>query len=177
MKREQCKRRWSGETVSAFLWGSEEQRCPVPTWTIMVPNIHPAVPLLPRGVAPLLLLISCLVLCSNADSLPMFVKSLEDQTGISGNVASFVCQATGVPKPRITWMKKDGKVSSQRFEVIEFDDGSGSVLRIQPLRKYRDETIYECIASNTAGKIKSSAKLTVFEGNTSNQPLCLPLSP
>lgn len=49
--------------------------------------------------------------------LPVFVKSPEDQTGISGGVASFVCQATGEPKPRITWMKKGKKVSSQRFEV------------------------------------------------------------
>uniref|UniRef100_A0A3P8YDL2 Receptor-type tyrosine-protein phosphatase F n=1 Tax=Esox lucius TaxID=8010 RepID=A0A3P8YDL2_ESOLU len=97
--------------------------------------------------------------------LPRFVKSPEDQTGISGGVASFVCQATGEPKPRITWMKKGKKVSSQRFEVIEFDDGSGSVLRIQPLRTHRDEAIYECTATNTAGEINTSAKLTVLEEN------------
>lgn len=48
---------------------------------------------------------------------PVFVKVPEDQTGLSGGVASFVCQATGEPKPRITWMKKGKKVSSQRFEV------------------------------------------------------------
>ncbi|CAB1317042.1 unnamed protein product, partial [Coregonus sp. 'balchen'] len=109
----------------------------------MVPNIHPAVPLLPRVAEILLLLLSCLMLSSQADGLPSFVKSPEDQTGISGGVASFVCQATGEPKPRITWMKKGKKVSSQRFEVIEFDDGSGSLLRIQPLRTHRDEAIYE----------------------------------
>uniref|UniRef100_A0A673BC44 Receptor-type tyrosine-protein phosphatase F n=1 Tax=Sphaeramia orbicularis TaxID=375764 RepID=A0A673BC44_9TELE len=97
--------------------------------------------------------------------LPSFVKSPEDQTGISGGVASFVCQATGEPKPRITWMKKGKKVSSQRFEVIEFDDGSGSVLRIQPLRTHRDEAIYECTATNSAGDINTSAKLTVLEEN------------
>lgn len=49
--------------------------------------------------------------------MPNFVKSPDDQTGISGGVASFVCQAVGEPKPRITWMKKGKKVSSQRFEV------------------------------------------------------------
>lgn len=48
---------------------------------------------------------------------PVFVKVPEDQIGLSGGVASFVCQATGEPKPRITWMKKGKKVSSQRFEV------------------------------------------------------------
>uniref|UniRef100_A0A7N8XAZ2 Receptor-type tyrosine-protein phosphatase F n=1 Tax=Mastacembelus armatus TaxID=205130 RepID=A0A7N8XAZ2_9TELE len=106
-----------------------------------------------------------MVFSSLADSLPSFVKSPEDQTGISGGVASFVCQATGEPKPRITWMKKGKKVSSQRFEVIEFDDGSGSVLRIQPLRTHRDEAIYECTATNSAGEINTSAKLTVLEEN------------
>uniref|UniRef100_A0A671L270 Receptor-type tyrosine-protein phosphatase F n=1 Tax=Sinocyclocheilus anshuiensis TaxID=1608454 RepID=A0A671L270_9TELE len=90
---------------------------------------------------------------------------LYDQTGISGGVASFVCQAAGEPKPRITWMKKGKKVSSQRFEVIEFDDGSGSVLRIQPLRTHRDEAIYECTATNSVGEINTSAKLTVLEEN------------
>uniref|UniRef100_A0A674JQZ3 Receptor-type tyrosine-protein phosphatase F n=1 Tax=Terrapene triunguis TaxID=2587831 RepID=A0A674JQZ3_9SAUR len=91
------------------------------------------------------------------------MKAPEDQIGISGGVASFVCQATGEPKPRITWMKKGKKVSSQRFEVIEFDDGSGSVLRIQPLRVHRDEAIYECTATNSVGEINTSAKLTVLE--------------
>ncbi|KAM6918995.1 receptor-type tyrosine-protein phosphatase F isoform 7-T9 [Xenentodon cancila] len=131
----------------------------------MVPNIHLAGPLLPKRKFLFLLLLSCMAFSSLADSLPSFVKSPEDQTGISGGVASFVCQATGEPKPRITWMKKGKKVSSQRFEVIEFDDGSGSVLRIQPLRTHRDEAIYECTATNSAGEINTSAKLTVLEEN------------
>lgn len=49
-------------------------------------------------------------------------------------------------------------------QVIEFDDGSGSVLRIQPLRTHRDEAIYECTATNSVGEINTSAKLTVLEG-------------
>ncbi|XP_025755022.1 protein tyrosine phosphatase receptor type Fa isoform X5 [Oreochromis niloticus] len=110
-----------------------------------------------------LLLLARLVLLSHTESTPSFIKSPEDQTGISGGVASFVCQAVGEPKPRITWMKKGKKVSSQRFEVIEFDDGSGSVLRIQPLRTHRDEAIYECTATNSVGEINTSAKLTVLE--------------
>lgn len=64
----------------------------------------------------------CLHLCLEPPhfslvGMPSFIKSPDDQTGISGGVASFVCQAVGDPKPRITWMKKGKKVSSQRFEV------------------------------------------------------------
>ncbi|EOB08124.1 Receptor-type tyrosine-protein phosphatase F [Anas platyrhynchos] len=105
----------------------------------------------------------CWLLEAGKGGKPTFMKAPEDQIGISGGVASFVCQATGEPKPRITWMKKGKKVSSQRFEVIEFDDGSGSVLRIQPLRVHRDEAIYECTATNSVGEINTSAKLTVLE--------------
>ncbi|XP_029139042.1 receptor-type tyrosine-protein phosphatase F [Protobothrops mucrosquamatus] len=110
-------------------------------------------------------ILCCLMSSTEADSKPNFMKTPEDQIGISGGVASFVCQATGEPKPRITWMKKGKKVSSQRFEVIEFDDGSGSVLRIQPLRVLRDEAIYECMATSSVGEINNSAKLTVLEEN------------
>uniref|UniRef100_A0A668VGP1 protein-tyrosine-phosphatase n=1 Tax=Oreochromis aureus TaxID=47969 RepID=A0A668VGP1_OREAU len=66
---------------------------------------------------------------------PKFTKTPTDQIGVSGGVASFVCQATGNPKPSVYWNKKGKKVNSQRIEVtIEFDDGAGAVLRIQPLR-------------------------------------------
>uniref|UniRef100_A0A8C5WCR4 Ig-like domain-containing protein n=1 Tax=Leptobrachium leishanense TaxID=445787 RepID=A0A8C5WCR4_9ANUR len=112
-------------------------------------------------------LVVVLGLSSCSAGEPVFVRKPDDQIGISGGVASFVCQATGDPKPRITWMKKGKKVSSQRFEVIEFDDGSGSVLRIQPLRVHRDEAIYECTATNSVAEINSNAKLTVLEGKTS----------
>ncbi|XP_051996644.1 receptor-type tyrosine-protein phosphatase F-like isoform X2 [Xyrauchen texanus] len=116
-----------------------------------------------HGSTTSLLLLLCLAVPIHADSMPSFIMTPEDQTGISGGVASFVCQAVGEPKPRITWMKKGKKVSSQRFEVIEFDDGSGSVLRIQPLRTHRDEAIYECTATNSMGEINTSAKLIVLE--------------
>lgn len=50
--------------------------------------------------------------------------------------------------------------------MIEFDDGSGSVLRIQPLRTPRDEAIYECMASNSVGEISATTRLTVLRGRS-----------
>ncbi|KAM6169176.1 receptor-type tyrosine-protein phosphatase delta isoform 7-T7 [Rhynchocyon petersi] len=110
---------------------------------------------------PLLLLLAFL-LRADAETPPRFTRTPVDQTGVSGGVASFICQATGDPRPKIVWNKKGKKVSNQRFEVIEFDDGSGSVLRIQPLRTPRDEAIYECVASNNVGEISVSTRLTVL---------------
>uniref|UniRef100_A0A8I5ZXQ0 Receptor-type tyrosine-protein phosphatase S n=1 Tax=Rattus norvegicus TaxID=10116 RepID=A0A8I5ZXQ0_RAT len=93
---------------------------------------------------------------------PRFIREPKDQIGVSGGVASFVCQATGDPKPRVTWNKKGKKVNSQRFETIDFDESSGAVLRIQPLRTPRDENVYECVAQNSVGEITVHAKLTVL---------------
>ncbi|KAJ1085299.1 hypothetical protein NDU88_005432 [Pleurodeles waltl] len=117
------------------------------------------------GMATLLSLVA--VLCSLligclSQRAPEFIKKPVDQIGVSGGVASFVCQATGDPKPQVTWNKKGRKVNSQRFETIEFDDSAGAVLRIQPLRTPRDENLYECVAQNPHGEISVSAKLSVL---------------
>ncbi|XP_061093976.1 receptor-type tyrosine-protein phosphatase S-like isoform X2 [Conger conger] len=108
------------------------------------------------------LLLSQLLIGCNALTPPRFSKVPVDQIGVSGGVVSFVCQATGDPKPRVSWNKKGKKVNSQRIETIEFDEGAGAVLRIQPLRAPRDENIYECVAENTEGEITVSAKLSII---------------
>uniref|UniRef100_A0A671RCI1 protein-tyrosine-phosphatase n=1 Tax=Sinocyclocheilus anshuiensis TaxID=1608454 RepID=A0A671RCI1_9TELE len=99
---------------------------------------------------------------SSSAAPPQFTRTPVDQIGVQGGVASFVCQATGDPQPRITWSRKGKKVTNQRFEVIEFEDGSGSVLRVQPLRTPRDEAVYECVASNEAGEISAATRLSVL---------------
>ncbi|XP_032826457.1 receptor-type tyrosine-protein phosphatase delta isoform X13 [Petromyzon marinus] len=107
-------------------------------------------------------LLVCLASCSRAETPPRFTHPPESQVGVSGGVASFVCRATGDPKPNITWAKKGKKLSSQRFEIIDYDNGASSVLRIQPLRPARDEAEYECVASNVLGQISKSVKLRVL---------------
>lgn len=78
--------------------------------------------------------------------------------------------------PRSLWTKKTPLTLSclSHLQVIEFDDGSGSVLRIQPLRTPRDEAIYECVASNSVGEISATTRLTVLRGRclstTSEKP-------
>ncbi|XP_072261196.1 receptor-type tyrosine-protein phosphatase S isoform X14 [Pyxicephalus adspersus] len=116
------------------------------------------------GMVLFVCFISHLLLLSGlrADGFPEFIKKPTDEIGVSGGVASFVCQATGDPKPRVTWNKRGKKVNSQRFETIEFDEGAGAVLRIQPLRTPRDENVYECVAHNIHGEATVSAKLTVL---------------
>ncbi|XP_021100761.1 receptor-type tyrosine-protein phosphatase S isoform X19 [Heterocephalus glaber] len=124
----------------------------------MAPAWGPSVSVVgPVGLVLVLLVGGCA-----AEEPPRFIREPKDQIGVSGGVASFVCQATGDPRPRVTWNKKGKKVNSQRFETIEFDESSGAVLRIQPLRTPRDENVYECVAQNSAGEITVHAKLTVL---------------
>ncbi|XP_055473727.1 receptor-type tyrosine-protein phosphatase S isoform X9 [Psammomys obesus] len=123
-----------------------------PTWSPSVASV----------VAPVGLFLVLLARGCTAEEPPRFIKEPKDQIGVSGGVASFVCQATGDPKPRVTWNKKGKKVNSQRFETIDFDESSGAVLRIQPLRTPRDENVYECVAQNSVGEITVHAKLTVL---------------
>ncbi|XP_038938994.1 receptor-type tyrosine-protein phosphatase S isoform X7 [Rattus norvegicus] len=123
-----------------------------PTWRPSVVSVVG-----PVGLFLVLLARGCL-----AEEPPRFIREPKDQIGVSGGVASFVCQATGDPKPRVTWNKKGKKVNSQRFETIDFDESSGAVLRIQPLRTPRDENVYECVAQNSVGEITVHAKLTVL---------------
>ncbi|XP_039671374.1 receptor-type tyrosine-protein phosphatase S-like isoform X11 [Perca fluviatilis] len=129
-------------------------------------------PVLGLSLCPsaLCLLLPLIILLTNPLSIvcgalapPKFTKIPTDQIGVSGGVASFVCQATGNPKPVVYWNKKGKKVNSQRIEVtVEFDEGAGAVLRIQPLRAPRDENIYECVARNSEGEVSVTAKLAII---------------
>ncbi|XP_076732524.1 receptor-type tyrosine-protein phosphatase S isoform X3 [Maylandia zebra] len=122
------------------------------------------------SLSPLCLLLPLIILLTRplssvgeALAPPKFTKTPTDQIGVSGGVASFVCQATGNPKPSVYWNKKGKKVNSQRIEVtIEFDDGAGAVLRIQPLRGPRDENTYECVARNSVDEKSVTAKLSII---------------
>ncbi|XP_039671377.1 receptor-type tyrosine-protein phosphatase S-like isoform X13 [Perca fluviatilis] len=128
-------------------------------------------PVLGLSLCPsaLCLLLPLIILLTNPLSIvcgalapPKFTKIPTDQIGVSGGVASFVCQATGNPKPVVYWNKKGKKVNSQRIETVEFDEGAGAVLRIQPLRAPRDENIYECVARNSEGEVSVTAKLAII---------------
>lgn len=51
-------------------------------------------------------------------------------------------------------------------QTIEFDEGAGAVLRIQPLRAPRDENTYECVAENVEGEVTVHAMLSIIRGES-----------
>uniref|UniRef100_G1N1L6 protein-tyrosine-phosphatase n=1 Tax=Meleagris gallopavo TaxID=9103 RepID=G1N1L6_MELGA len=81
---------------------------------------------------------------------PKFTRTPVDQTGVSGGVASFICQATGDPRPKIVWNKKGKKVSNQRFEVLE------SSLLLHPICiQDRLSVLYTCESTEGFSDVKS----------------------
>lgn len=51
-------------------------------------------------------------------------------------------------------------------QTVEFDEGAGAVLRIQPLRAPRDENVYECVARSNDEEVSVTAKLAIIRGKT-----------
>ncbi|KAI8509854.1 hypothetical protein Bbelb_122820 [Branchiostoma belcheri] len=94
---------------------------------------------------------------------PTIIRAPVDVTGIHGSTISLVCEAGGDPVPTLTWTKAGGRKintsSGTRFDVVLFNGGRGSVLRIDPLRSPRDDTTFECNADNGVGQAASASAL------------------
>ncbi|XP_066298195.1 receptor-type tyrosine-protein phosphatase delta-like isoform X2 [Branchiostoma lanceolatum] len=105
----------------------------------------------------------CFAALASAEEPPTIIRAPVDVTGIHGATISLVCEANGDPVPTITWTKGGGRKintsSGTRFDVVLFNGGRGSVLRIDPLRTPRDDTAFECTADNGVGQAASASAL------------------
>uniref|UniRef100_A0A8C9XMP9 Sidekick cell adhesion molecule 1 n=1 Tax=Sander lucioperca TaxID=283035 RepID=A0A8C9XMP9_SANLU len=101
---------------------------------------------------------------------PTFTFPQSDQTVTDGTTALFMCQASGAPKPAITWRKgrsqilASGSVQVPRFTLLQ----SGG-LQIQPI-SLQDTGEYTCIASNSEGTINATSMLTVWSRTVISVP-------
>ncbi|XP_055342450.1 tyrosine-protein phosphatase Lar-like isoform X3 [Paramacrobiotus metropolitanus] len=95
---------------------------------------------------------------------PQILNPPVDTTAIHGRAVSFICRASGNPKPRIIWQKNGKRAASSRILIKDVPGGSASVLRIDPVRQNRDDAVYTCLAENGIGTpVTASAKLTVLK--------------
>ncbi|CAM4532706.1 unnamed protein product [Lepidochelys kempii] len=79
-----------------------------------------------------------------------------------GKHAKFRCHVTGKPKPEIVW-KKDGKVVAPDRRHLVYEDREGYFILKVLYCKARDQGLYICTASNTAGQTLSAVQLHVRE--------------
>ncbi|XP_038278473.1 obscurin-like protein 1 [Dermochelys coriacea] len=79
-----------------------------------------------------------------------------------GKHAKFRCYVTGKPKPEIVW-KKDGKIVAPDRRHLVYEDREGYFILKVLYCKARDQGLYICTASNTAGQTLSAVQLHVRE--------------
>ncbi|XP_037539502.1 protogenin B [Nematolebias whitei] len=86
---------------------------------------------------------------------PTIVEIPESQTRPRAGTARFMCQAEGVPSPRISWLKNgeevhlNGRIKMYNSKLV--------ITQIIP----EDDAIYQCMAENEQGSVLSLARLIV----------------
>ncbi|KAK2835266.1 hypothetical protein Q5P01_015750 [Channa striata] len=69
------------------------------------------------------------------------------------------CEATGTPKPSVSWTKNGRVISTEQDQNMYRLLSSGSLVIIAPT--VEDSAVYKCVASNEAGEDSKSINLTV----------------
>ncbi|XP_035509461.1 hemicentin-1 [Morone saxatilis] len=69
------------------------------------------------------------------------------------------CEATGIPKPTVSWMKNGRAINTDQNQNMYRLLSSGSLVVIAPT--VEDTAVYECVVSNEAGEDSRSINLTV----------------
>ncbi|XP_061092038.1 vascular endothelial growth factor receptor kdr-like [Conger conger] len=87
---------------------------------------------------------------------PWLPQNLTNQDVNSGSTLILNCSAQGVPSPNITWYKI-GRPVLQGPGITLAEDGFLTIERV----KKDDEGLYECLARNTIGEVKTQAVVTV----------------
>ncbi|KAF8787391.1 Peroxidasin like protein [Argiope bruennichi] len=85
---------------------------------------------------------------------PKLTEEPNDVDVSFGGTAYFTCRADGDPKPDIVWLHNSNEIlpeQDERYSILE--DGTLMITEAQDL----DEGVYECMAKNPAGEIKSRA--------------------
>uniref|UniRef100_A0A3Q0S928 Protogenin homolog b (Gallus gallus) n=1 Tax=Amphilophus citrinellus TaxID=61819 RepID=A0A3Q0S928_AMPCI len=86
---------------------------------------------------------------------PTIVEKPESQTRPRAGTARFMCQAEGVPLPRISWLKNGEQVHLNGR--IKLYNSKLVITQIIP----EDDAIYQCMAENEQGSVLSLARLIV----------------
>lgn len=102
---------------------------------------------------------------------PQFLVTSEDITVEGGKTAALKCAAKGVPTPELSWSKDSGSdfpaATERRIKATTYSSGDDSRTNVHNFLIYQvkaeDMGVYQCTASNPAGKISWNVTLSVLE--------------
>lgn len=80
-------------------------------------------------------------------SISSSTQSLHEETVTRGGDVTLQCEADGVPRPAISWMKDGRPLTGRRAQILN----EGRLLRIKGAQ-VADTGRYTCIAVNVAGQ-------------------------
>ncbi|XP_069572420.1 contactin-5 isoform X4 [Brachyistius frenatus] len=91
-----------------------------------------------------------------SESLPQWVRMINDTQMDSGEKLQWECKAIGRPRPTYRWLRNGLPLTSQsRFEIV---NGELTVYKVQPT----DSGMYQCVSENKYGTIYSNAELKIL---------------
>lgn len=94
-------------------------------------------------------------------SAPNFAKSLSDAIFPVGGILKAEVRVTGLPYPRLTWLK-DGQVFDENDRISIVCDSQAGTWTVTIFDCQESDTgVYECRAKNPGGEKASKAKITV----------------
>ena len=87
------------------------------------------------------------------------MKELKNAKVTAPNSATFTCNVTGDPAPKIRWFKSDREVASGKKYSMSYQDGVATLVVSQT--DLSDIGCYSCEADNRVGRVTSEANLDV----------------
>ncbi|XP_077973840.1 receptor-type tyrosine-protein phosphatase delta-like isoform X3 [Styela clava] len=97
-------------------------------------------------------------------TIPVIVTAPVSQVAVESTILALTCEATGSPKPRISWERNEKEVSKNRFEISHYTekDRVGSVLWVEQIKSRKGTPIdFTCVASNQLGQISAAARIEI----------------
>ncbi|XP_023947919.2 titin [Bicyclus anynana] len=110
---------------------------------------------------------------SEAAAPPAVLAPLRDRTVAEGQAIEFECKISGRPAPSVQWYKGERLIKPSKYFRMSrtADEYALHISEAFP----EDEGEYRCVATNPAGRVASSARLTVTAEAPAGAPALTPL--
>ena len=106
-------------------------------------------------------------------SAPVFLEVPRNQSVYIDSNVTFDCNATGLPKPNMSWIKNDDFHTLQSNSSAKDKNSIHSELFITKVKK-KDFGGYKCVAINSIGKKVSLSAFLSQKGEKKNFPFTAP---